>query len=73
MEICKTCGQQKPLSERDARFHVDHDHLTGGVRGLLCHACNAGLGAFGDDVDRMTAAMAYLMSRQDVLGRVTFR
>jgi hypothetical protein len=41
-------------------MHIDHDHVTQKVRGILCHKCNKGLGHFQDDVAVMQAAIEYL-------------
>jgi hypothetical protein len=51
--VCAVCR------ERPAE-HVDHDHVFGQVRGVLCFSCNAALGQFRDRVDLLQAAIDYL-------------
>lgn len=56
--VCAICGGN-PNPER--WLCVDHNHETEEVRGLLCIGCNAGLGNFREDIDRMASAMCYLL------------
>jgi hypothetical protein len=55
---CPICST--PLTLKNA--HVDHDHATGSVRGVLCFNCNGGLGQFRDDTRALIRAVAYLRS-----------
>jgi hypothetical protein len=55
---CAICGTE--AVDRWGRLHVDHCHASGNVRGLLCGACNKGLGHFRDSATLLHAAVAYL-------------
>ena len=46
--------------KKSNRPHIDHDHATGKVRGLLCPACNLGIGYFSDNVATLINAACYL-------------
>lgn len=49
-------------SRSSDKLHVDHDHKTKEIRGLLCLQCNVGLGMFGDNPIVLQSALDYLRS-----------
>ena len=55
-DTCDICGGP-PIRKS---FAVDHDHITGVFRGLLCDHCNLALGLLKDDPIRIRAAARYL-------------
>ena len=61
---CEICSMPIAKFKNDdgvPTAHVDHDHETGEVRGLLCRGCNTGLGMFKDDPTLLDAAIDYLL------------
>ena len=61
--VCAICKRAESLTYRGRvrEMALDHCHKTGRVRGLLCAACNQGLGKFDDDPDRLAAAVLYVL------------
>jgi hypothetical protein len=55
--VCAICHQPRP---EERTLHVDHDHATGAIRGLLCFTCNNALGDFRDSAELFHAAADYL-------------
>lgn len=54
--ICKT--PYAPANRK--QWHVDSNHETRRLRGILCFNCNCGLGNFKDDPEHLQAAIDYL-------------
>jgi hypothetical protein len=61
--LCAICGKPPTGGIKGKSLHVDHDHKTGQVRGLLHQKCNNGLGAYDDNPELLIAAANYLKQR----------
>lgn len=57
--VCEICGGFSPLC-------LDHCHVTGRVRGLLCRSCNLAVGNVGEDVGRALSLIRYLREKCEV-------
>lgn len=54
-DVCAVCHQKNTPAHRNGKSHervlaVDHDHITGKIRGLLCHRCNYIVGTVESDL-----------------------
>ncbi len=61
--VCAICRQPRP---ENRTLHVDHDHVSGEIRGLLCFRCNNALGDFEEQYELFQKAANYL-DRDDEL------
>ncbi len=62
--LCALCKSEVAFRSNGgfdrAAAHIDHDHETGRVRGILCGACNTALGRLGDSPERIELVLAYV-------------
>jgi hypothetical protein len=62
--LCAICLNPEkgidPRTNRNFNLAIDHDHIDGGIRGLLCSKCNRGLGSFKDNINLLKRAIGYL-------------
>jgi hypothetical protein len=66
--VCDICGNPETTLGPTGKVKllaIDHDHLTGKVRGLLCARCNQGIGLFSDSPERLEKAIGYLRRFKD--------
>lgn len=56
---CAICDTTEP-GKGFRHFHIDHNHTSGRVRGLLCARCNQAVGLFKEDKKSIQRALSYL-------------
>jgi hypothetical protein len=56
------CAVCRSLPTPGISLHVDHDHDTGEIRGLLCVRCNNGIGLFRESPDVLHRAADYVVT-----------
>jgi hypothetical protein len=63
--VCAICHQPETspdkASGKTKDLAIDHDHVTGAIRALLCSNCNRGLGLFNDSVELLAKAHEYVL------------
>jgi hypothetical protein len=69
-ELIRQQGGVCPICDKPGPEHVDHDHVTGRIRGILCFNCNGGLGQFGDDSQRLYRAALYVEDAEQRPGEI---
>lgn len=62
-----TCAICQVLYSPKYKLDVDHNHVTGKVRGLLCRSCNLAIGQLKDSPIILSRAAAYLQTEESTL------
>ncbi len=66
--VCAICGKppygKRAAHNQESKLHIDHNHTTGKVRGLLCTRCNTSIGGFDENISIIEKAIQYLKENQ---------
>ena len=57
---CAICGTTEWMGRHGGKPHIDHDHISGEVRGILCHNHNLMIGYAHEDIAILESAIRYL-------------
>jgi hypothetical protein len=68
--VCAICKKPRP---DDRKLHIDHDHASGKIRGLLCFRCNNALGDLDDDPVLFQRAADYLDRDDELIAKARQR
>lgn len=63
---CANRGCRTEVPGGMGSFHVDHDHVTGKIRQLLCHKCNTVLGLVDEKINSLLGLVEYLQEHNDI-------
>lgn len=68
MGLCAICGKEETAVIKGKKLFlaVDHCHIKGHIRGLLCRQCNVGLGNFQDNLTYLRNAIKYLEGSETI-------
>ena len=61
---CLICGHHQ--NEFKRRFDVDHNHITGKIRGLLCINCNLIIGNAYENINTLKEIIDYLNKHNEL-------
>jgi ribosomal protein L37AE/L43A len=69
--VCAICGNSFAGGNQygKVKLHVDHNHITNKVRGLLCYRCNTATGSLLVDsmgIELLCSAISYLRNTDNV-------
>ena len=64
--FCKICERTITI-QNTKEVNLDHDHLTGRIRGYICQGCNTGMGRLDDSIPILKRAIKWLKGTLNTL------